>query len=582
MKDQLQDLIKKCIQDLISKGILIEMPPNVRLDHTKDNSHGDYATNIALMLSKQAKMNPVDLAKIIVDQLEESSFINKIEIAGPGFINFFISDESSSSVVSEIIDQGALYGSSEIGQGKKVLLEYVSANPTGPLHVGHGRGAAYGATISNLLRAVGFKVDNEYYVNDAGRQMDILAVSIYLRYLSLCGENLRFPDNGYQGQYIKDIAQVIYDSSGEEFYKKSDLIFTNVSKDGSEGGDKESHIDGLIENSKSILGDSFRAIFQVGIESILGGIKSDLSEFGVVFEKWFSEQSLIDTGLSESCISKLKESQKVYEKDGALWFKTTNYGDEKDRVVVRDNGNHTYFASDIAYHFDKFERGYDKIINVWGADHHGYISRVKASIDALGHSPDKLEILLVQFANLYRGGSKVQMSTRSGSFVTLEDLRKEVGNDAARFFYILRKSEQHMDFDLDLAKSKTNENPVYYIQYAHARICSVFRQANEKEMEVDHSQANLSLLTEGIEKNIIKELSRYKSVLESSAIQYEPHQLAYYLRDLSTHFHSYYNACKFIVEDKHLTQARLSLIHATRQILINGLSILGVSAPESM
>ena len=582
MKDQLQDLIKKCIQDLISKGILIEMPPNVRLDHTKDNSHGDYATNIALMLSKQAKMNPVDLAKIIVDQLEESSFINKIEIAGPGFINFFISDESSSSVVSEIIDQGALYGSSEIGQGKKVLLEYVSANPTGPLHVGHGRGAAYGATISNLLRAVGFKVDNEYYVNDAGRQMDILAVSIYLRYLSLCGENLRFPDNGYQGQYIKDIAQVIYDSSGEEFYKKLDLIFANVSKDGSEGGDKEAHIDGLIENSKSILGDSFRAIFQVGIESILGGIKSDLSEFGVVFEKWFSEQSLIDTGLSESCISKLKESEKVYEKDGALWFKTTNYGDEKDRVVVRDNGNHTYFASDIAYHFDKFERGYDKIINVWGADHHGYISRVKASIDALGHSPDKLEILLVQFANLYRGGSKVQMSTRSGSFVTLEDLRKEVGNDAARFFYILRKSEQHMDFDLDLAKSKTNENPVYYIQYAHARICSVFRQANEKEMEVDHSQANLSLLTEGIEKNIIKELSRYKSVLESSALQYEPHQLAYYLRDLSTHFHSYYNACKFIVEDKHLTQARLSLIHATRQILINGLSILGVSAPESM
>ena len=582
MKDQLQDLIKKCIQDLISKGILIEMPPNVRLDHTKDNSHGDYATNIALMLSKQAKMKPVDLAKIIVDQLEESSFINKIEIAGPGFINFFISDESSSSVVSEIIDQEALYGSSEIGQGKKVLLEYVSANPTGPLHVGHGRGAAYGATISNLLRAVGFKVDNEYYVNDAGRQMDILAVSIYLRYLSLCGENLRFPDNGYQGQYIKDIAQVIYDSSGEEFYKKLDLIFANVSKDGSEGGDKESHIDGLIENSKSILGDSFRAIFQVGIESILGGIKSDLSEFGVVFEKWFSEQSLIDTGLSESCISKLKESEKVYEKDGALWFKTTNYGDEKDRVVVRDNGNHTYFASDIAYHFDKFERGYDKIINVWGADHHGYISRVKASIDALGHSPDKLEILLVQFANLYRGGSKVQMSTRSGSFVTLEDLRKEVGNDAARFFYILRKSEQHMDFDLDLAKSKTNENPVYYIQYAHARICSVFRQANEKEMEVDHSQANLSLLTEGIEKNIIKELSRYKSVLESSALQYEPHQLAYYLRDLSTHFHSYYNACKFIVEDKHLTQARLSLIHATRQILINGLSILGVSAPESM
>jgi len=582
MKDQLKDLLNKCIQDLISKGTLIEMPSKVRIDHTKDNSHGDYATNIALMLSKQAKMNPVDLAKIIVGQLEETSFINKIEIAGPGFINFFMSEESSSSVVKEIIDQGARYGRSEIGQGKRVLLEYVSANPTGPLHVGHGRGAAYGATVSNLLRNVGFKVDNEYYVNDAGRQMDILAVSIYLRYLSLCGEDLRFPDNGYQGQYINDIAQVIYDNSGQEFHQKSELVFDNASKDGSEGGDKEVHIDQLIEKSKSTLGDGFKAIFKVGIESILSGIKSDLAEFGVVFEKWFSEQSLIDSGLSETCISKLKNSKNLYVKDGALWFKTTNYGDEKDRVVVRENGNHTYFASDIAYHLDKLERGYDKIINVWGADHHGYIPRVKASIDALGHNSNKLEILLVQFANLYRGGSKVQMSTRSGSFVTLEDLRAEVGNDAARFFYILRKSEQHMDFDLDLAKSKTNENPVYYIQYAHARICSVFKQASEKDLELDNSKANLSLLTEEIEKNILKELSRYKSVLESSAIQYEPHQLAYYLRDLSTHFHSYYNACKFIVDDKNLTQARLSLIHATRQILINGLSILGVGAPESM
>ena len=582
MKDQLQDLLNKCIQDLISKGTLIEMPSKVRIDHTKDNSHGDYATNIALTLSKQAKMNPVDLAKIIVGQLEETSFINKIEIAGPGFINFFMSEESSSSVVKEIIDQGARFGGSEIGQGKRVLLEYVSANPTGPLHVGHGRGAAYGATVSNLLRNVGFKVDNEYYVNDAGRQMDILAVSIYLRYLSLCGEELRFPDNGYQGQYINDIAQVIYDKSGQEFHQKSELVFDNVSKDGLEGGDKEVHIDQLIEKSKSTLGDSFKAIFKVGIESILSGIKSDLAEFGVVFEKWFSEQSLIDSGLSESCISMLKESKNLYLKDGALWFKTTNYGDEKDRVVVRENGNHTYFASDIAYHLDKLERGYDKIINVWGADHHGYIPRVKASIDALGHNSNKLEILLVQFANLYRGGSKVQMSTRSGSFVTLEDLRAEVGNDAARFFYILRKSEQHMDFDLDLAKSKTNENPVYYIQYAHARICSVFKQASEKDLELEHSKANLSLLTEEIEKNILKELTRYKSVLESSAIQYEPHQLAYYLRDLSTHFHSYYNACKFIVDDKNLTHARLSLIYATRQVLINGLSILGVSAPESM
>ena len=582
MKGQLQELLTKCVQDLISKGILNEMPSKIRIDHTKDNSHGDYATNIALMLSKQAKMSPVELAKIIIDQFEQKNFIKKIEIAGPGFINFFISQESSSSIVNEILAQAASYGCSDIGQGKKVLLEYVSANPTGPLHVGHGRGAAYGATVSNLLRNAGFIVDNEYYVNDAGRQMDILTVSIYLRYLTICGEDLRFPDNGYQGQYINDIAQGIYETSGQKFHLKSDLVFENVYQDGTEGGDKEVHIDQLIEKAKSILGDGFKAVFEVGIESILSGIKNDLAEFGVVFEKWFSEQSLIDSGLSESCISKLKGSKNLYEKDGALWFKTTNYGDEKDRVVVRDNGNHTYFASDIAYHLDKLDRGYDKIINVWGADHHGYIPRVKASIEALGHNSDKLEILLVQFANLYRGGSKVQMSTRSGSFVTLEDLRAEVGNDAARFFYILRKSEQHMDFDLDLAKSKTNENPVYYIQYAHARICSVFKQADEKELELDVSQANLSLLTEEIEKDILRELSRFRSVLESSAIQYEPHQLAYYLRDLSNHFHSYYNACKFIVDDKNLTQARLALINATQQILKNGLSILGVGAPESM
>jgi arginyl-tRNA synthetase len=582
MKDQLQELLTKCVQDLISKGILNEMPSKIRIDHTKDNSHGDYATNIALMLSKQAKMSPVELAKIIIDQFEQKNFIKKIEIAGPGFINFFISQESSSSIVNEILAQAASYGCSDIGQGKKVLLEYVSANPTGPLHVGHGRGAAYGATVSNLLRNAGFIVDNEYYVNDAGRQMDILTVSIYLRYLTICGEDLRFPDNGYQGQYINDIAQGIYETSGQKFHLKSDLVFENVYQDGTEGGDKEVHIDQLIEKAKSILGDDFKAVFEVGIESILSGIKNDLAEFGVVFEKWFSEQSLIDSGLSESCISKLKGSKNLYEKDGALWFKTTNYGDEKDRVVVRDNGNHTYFASDIAYHLEKLDRGYDKIINVWGADHHGYIPRVKASIEALGHNSDKLEILLVQFANLYRGGSKVQMSTRSGSFVTLEDLRAEVGNDAARFFYILRKSEQHMDFDLDLAKSKTNENPVYYIQYAHARICSVFKQADEKELELDMSQANLSLLTEETEKDILRELSRFRSVLESSAIQYEPHQLAYYLRDLSNHFHSYYNACKFIVDDKNLTQARLALINATQQILKNGLSILGVGAPESM
>ena len=582
MKEQLQNLLIKCIGDLIDQGVISEMPSKIRLDHTKDKSHGDYATNVALMLAKQANVNPKELAQTIIKQLGVAEFIEKTEIAGPGFINFFLSSESSSSVINEIIDSGKGYGVSNIGAGQSVLLEYVSANPTGPLHVGHGRGAAYGATVSNLLRTVGFKVDNEYYVNDAGRQMDILTVSIFLRYLELSGEKVRFPDNGYQGSYIKDIVGRISERYGDTFQIESTLVFDGICKDGIDGGDKESHIDELIARSKNLLGADFKSIFEVGIESILNGIKEDLADFGVVFEKWFSEQSLIDSGLAKSSIDKLQKSKHVYTKDGALWFRTTEYGDEKDRVVVRDNGIHTYFASDIAYHLEKFERGYDKVINVWGADHHGYIARVKASIAAFNHDPEKLEIILVQFANLYRGGKKVQMSTRSGSFVTLEDLRNEVGNDAARFFYILRKSEQHMDFDLDLAKSKTNENPVFYIQYAYARISSVFRQVQDKVINFNHKGADLSLLLEESEKTILRELNRYRGVIETSALQYEPHQLAYYLRDLAAHFHSYYNACPFILEDQNLTQARLSLIYATKQVLENGLHILGVSAPDSM
>ena len=582
MKEQLQNLLTKCIGDLIDQGVISEMPLKIRLDHTKDKSHGDYATNVALMLAKQANVNPKELAQTIIKQLGVAEFIEKTEIAGPGFINFFLSSESSSSVINEIIDSGKGYGVSNIGAGQSVLLEYVSANPTGPLHVGHGRGAAYGATVSNLLRTAGFKVDNEYYVNDAGRQMDILTVSIFLRYLELFGEKVRFPDNGYQGSYIKDIVGRISERYGDTFQIESTLVFDGICKDGLDGGDKESHIDELIARSKDLLGADFKSIFEVGIESILNGIKEDLADFGVVFEKWFSEQSLIDNGLAKSSIDKLQKSKHVYTKDGALWFRTTEYGDEKDRVVVRDNGIHTYFASDIAYHLEKFERGYDKVINVWGADHHGYIARVKASIAAFNHDPEKLEIILVQFANLYRGGKKVQMSTRSGSFVTLEDLRNEVGNDAARFFYILRKAEQHMDFDLDLAKSKTNENPVFYIQYAYARISSVFRQAQDKGINFNHKGADLSLLLEESEKTILRELNRYKGIIESSALQYEPHQLAYYLRDLAAYFHSYYNACPFILEDQNLTQARLSLIYATKQVLENGLHILGVSAPDSM
>jgi len=534
------------------------------------------------VLAKQAKCAPKVLAEKIIAKLSDSSLIKKTEIAGPGFINFFLSEASNSAVVTEILSLAGRYGLSNVGNGKRVLLEFVSANPTGPLHVGHGRGAAYGATIANLMRAVGFEVDNEYYVNDAGRQMDILTVSIFLRYLSIFGEELRFPDNGYQGDYIQDIAKSVVMEHGERWRKSAYELFEDICQDEAEGGDKEEHIDALIVRSKVLLGEGFQAVFKVGIDSILSGIKDDLAEFGVHYQQWFSEQSLIDNGLAKSATDTLQDTGHIYKKDGALWLKTTDYGDEKDRVVVRDNGIHTYFASDIAYHLEKFERGYDKIINIWGADHHGYIARVKASIAALNHDPEKLEILLVQFANLYRGGKKVQMSTRSGSFVTLEELRNEVGNDAVRFFYVLRKSEQHMDFDLDLATSKTNENPVFYIQYAHARICSVLKQAGEKDITVDTRGADLSLLVQDSEKALLKELNRYKSIIESSALQYEPHQLAYYLRELAMNFHSYYNACPFLVDDEALTQARIALISASKQVFLNGLSLLGVSAPESM
>lgn len=564
-KEQLQVLLMESLVSLKAKGVLENIPENIRLDHSKDKTQGDFASNIAMMLSKQAGCAPRELASMIIANFPDSAEVKKIEIAGPGFINFFMSQGSNALVLENIIKQGKNYGLSDVGAGQRVLLEFVSANPTGPLHVGHGRGAAYGATVANLLRGVGFEVDNEYYVNDAGRQMDILATSVYLRYV----ETQQFPDNGYKGDYIFDIAKTI---KGIEKFD----IFNGACKDEKDGGDKEKHIDDLIANCKSQLGHDYKKIFDLAIDSILGDIKIDLAEFGVQYQQWFSEQSLVNSGLSKKTVKKLQDSGHIVEKEGALWFKTTDFGDDLDRVVVRDNGMHTYFASDIAYHLEKFERGYDKIINIWGADHHGYIARVKASIQALGYNPDKLEILLVQFVNLIRKGEKVSMSTRSGSFITLEELRDEVGNDVARFFYILRKADQHMDFDLDLAKSKTNENPVFYIQYAHARICSVLAKADGNQVP------DLALLDNEYEQALIKQLSRYADTLKNAALNYEPHVLAYYLRDLAGDFHSYYNNSEFLIDNKTLQASRLQLVIAVQQILQNGLGLLGVSAPEKM
>lgn len=586
MKQQLQQLVEAALVTLRADGTLPEdANPSVVIERTRDSSHGDFATNVAMVLAKAAKSNPRALAQKVVDALPSSDQLEKTEIAGPGFINFFLTDVAYGELIRQVLQEGELFGRSRVGAGKKVLMEYVSANPTGPLHVGHGRGAAYGAATASLLRAAGYEVHREYYVNDAGRQMDILAASVWLRYLDLCGESVLFPSNGYQGDYIWDIAATLHREQGDAFRHPIDQVMDGVAADEPAGGDKEAHIDGLIEKARTLLGDArYRQVHGAALESILGDIREDLAGFGVEYEEWFSEQSLMDDQTVDQAIEKLQQSGDIYEQKGALWFRSTNYGDEKDRVVVRDNGLKTYFASDIAYHMNKLQRGYDKMIDIWGADHHGYVPRVRAALTAMGQQPETLEVLLVQFASLYRGGEKVQMSTRSGSFVTLRELRDEVGDDAARFFYVLRKSEQHMDFDLDLAVSQSSENPVYYIQYAHARIHSVMRQLQEKGMVWDQAEGeqNLQRLVESHEKSLMTAISRYPEVIEGAALQREPHQLAHYLRDLAHELHTYYNSHHFIVEDQPLRNARLTLIQAMRQVLRNGLAILGVGAPEEM
>jgi arginyl-tRNA synthetase len=466
-----------------------------------------------------------------------------------------------------------------------VQVEFVSANPTGPLHVGHGRGAAYGACVADLLAAAGFHVHREYYINDAGRQMDILATSVWLRYLELAGEQLSFPSNGYKGDYVYDIGATLHRENGDRYRHPAAKVFEGVPADAPAGGDKEQHIDALIERAKQLLGPAdYRKVFDLGLNVILDDIRQDLAEFGVKYDEWYSERALVERGAADRIVERLTKSGHAYEKDGALWFRSTDYGDEKDRVLVRENGQKTYFAHDIAYHADKMERGFARVIDIWGADHHGYVPRVKAALAAIGDDPSKLDVLLVQFAILYRGGEKAQMSTRSGEFVTLRELRDEVGNDAARFFYVLRKCEQHMDFDLDLAKSQSNDNPVFYVQYAHARVHSVFRQLKEKGLARDAARghAGLDRLTESHEQALMATLTRYPEVVETAALAHEPHQIAYYLRDLANDFHTYYNAHTFIVDDAPLRDARLNLIDATRQVLANGLKLLGVSAPESM
>lgn len=587
MKKALHDLIKQSLQQLYPDYDL----PEFQIENTKDPKHGDYACNFALVAAKVLGKPPREIAQNITQSLSTTPIIERIEIAGPGFINFKLSPAAHYKIIQDILTQKENFGKSTIGQNQKILMEFISSNPTGPLHVGHGRSAAFGSSLTNLLRTAGFHIDCEYYINDAGRQMEILAVSVWLRYLELIHPQhvFTFPDNAYQGDYVNDIARALY-QQGKQYDAgiAIDTLFANLPPDEKDGGDKEIYIDALIAQANQLLGQAvFQQIQAFATESILNDTKNDLAEFGVQFESWFSERKLFDNGALEKGIDALKKSGYTEEKEGALWFKATHFGDEKDRVLIRANGKSTYFASDVAYHWNKYDRGYEKLINIFGADHHGYVPRLRAVIEALGKDPSALEVLMVQFAILYRGDERVQMSTRSGSFITLRQLREEIGNDAARFFYIQRKSDQHLDFDLELAKSQSNENPVYYIQYAHARICSIFKQLVEKKQSFDqekglHALNSSNILSSELELQLAKTLSFYPSLIESSALSREPHQIAHYLRELANHFHTYYNACIFLVEDETLRHARLCLIMATQQVLRNGLTLLGVSAPEYM
>lgn len=586
MKEHVEELLIQALLHLIRDGVLqAECDVIPQLERTRSPEHGEFASNLAMVLAKKAGMPPRELAQVIINKLPRSRQVDRAEIAGPGFINFYMNHVALTNVVKDVLYHGDQYGHVPQNPEHEVTVEFVSANPTGPLHVGHGRGAAYGASLASILQAAGFMVQREYYVNDNGRQMDILAVSVWLRYLELCGEQMRFPDNGYRGDYIYDIARKIREEEGDQWRFKGQDVMDDLPPDEAQGGDREIHIDAVIQRASEMLGHAgYRTFFDVAVDSILSDIQHDLTDFGVTFDHWFSEKKLEDSGAIEHAIELLEKNGHLYKKDGATWFRASALGDEKDRVVTRKNGRTTYFASDIAYFLNKMERGFERAIYIFGADHHGYMARLRAAAIGMGEDPERLEIILVQFAILFRDGKKVQMSTRSGQFITLRELREEVGKDAARFFYVMRSHEQHLDFDLDLAKSHTNENPVYYIQYAHARICSVFR--NLEQMNETHNQAigeaALKLLTEPNEIKLLRVLGRYPEIIEAAARLRAPHLVAHYLQALATEFHAYYNSQQFLVDDEHIRNVRLNLILATRIVLANGLELLGISAPESM
>ncbi len=587
MKNHINELLRKSLITLSEKQILSEEFKTIpiQVEPNRDSARGEYASNIAMILAKKAGKNPQELAKLIADHLPSSRFLSSVLMAGPGFINFTLSPDALENVVPTILRAEDHYGWSSIGAGQKIHLEYVSANPTGPLHVGHGRSAAYGACVANLLKTAGYQVRQEYYVNDAGRQMRILGFSTWLRYLQLMGMQVDFPANAYQGDYIVDIAKKLDEHYGQRFNKNPGSIAKHAAQKYPSQHEPDRYIDAYIEGAISLLGQvDFDIIQKLTLQEILADIKDDLTEFGVVYDNWFFETELMSLNLVQAGVELLQQHGYVYQRDGATWFRATDFGDEKDRVLIRENGITTYFASDVAYHLYKYQQDYDKIIDIFGADHHGYVARIRSFLQGLGQDPEKLSVLLVQFAILYRGKVKISMSTRSGSFVTLRELRNEVGNDAARFFYIFRKPDQHLDFDLELAKSQSPDNPVYYIQYAHARICSVWRQlqASGETFRQEAGPEILGLLITQPERQLLRHLLNYPDLLQSAALRYEPHLLAHYLQELANLFHGYYNSEKFLIADLNLRQARLCLVRAVQIVIASGLNLLGISAPEHM
>ncbi len=560
--------------------------PPVTLGRPKQAGHGDFSCSIAMQMAKTAKRNPRELATAIAAALPASPLLERAEVAGAGFLNFFLKAEAKRSVVKQVLAQGKDYGRIGIGAGKTVQVEFVSANPTGPLHVGHGRGAAYGDSLANVLQAAGYEVQREYYINDAGRQVDVLVLSVWLRYLEQQGEGVAFPANAYQGEYVGSSARELEARHGPRFVHPATQVMAGLPDASPSASDKEqealgeARLDQLIANAKTLLGEDFKLVMRHTLDQQIAEIRGVLSRFAVEFDRWYSEQSLYDEGKVARALDKLRANGHLYENDGATWFRSTAFGDDKDRVVQRENGLYTYFASDIAYHNEKLERGFDRIIDVWGADHHGYITRVKAALSALGHDPDALSVPLIQLVALFRGGEPVRMGKRSGNFVTLEELYDEVGVDATRYFYLARKSDQHLDFDLDLAKSQSADNPVYYIQYAHARISRVLEEWGGDSAAL--SSANLVSLEMEQELGLIRALMNYSDTLEEAARELSPHVVAFYLKDLAGAFHSYYNSTRFLVDNEPVMLARLALVAAVRQVLCNGLRLLGVSTPERM